>query len=222
MRHGRGLDGRVDLARIADGLRSYDADVIALQELDVGRERSGHTDQPRELGRLLGRHATFFATVDHGPDGHYGHALLTRTAPREVERLPLPRVPLREDRGAIVAQVASPLGELRVIATHLGLLELERRWQLRPLLDRLDQDPGPTLFLGDLNAGPRRGTLRTLRRRLRDTGRASPASTWHAAWPLRRLDYVLASDGLEAVTSQVTTLGQASDHRLLYARLRRR
>ena len=227
MRNGRGLDGRVDLARIARVLDPLDADVIALQEIDRGRERSGAVDQPAELGRLLGRHPTFYAAVDHPGDGHYGHLLLSRAAPISVERIALPRVPLREPRGALDVRLATALGEVRVVSTHLGLLELERRWQIRPLLRRLDEADAraPALLLGDLNAGPRRGTLRALRRRLSDAASAHPQRTWHAALPLRRLDYVLVSEGLQPVSTEVLDGAEpcrASDHRALVARLRRR
>ena len=51
IRFGWGLDGRVDLERIADGVR--DADIIALQEVERFWLRSGMTDQPAELATLL-------------------------------------------------------------------------------------------------------------------------------------------------------------------------
>ena len=49
IRHGRGMDGEVDLARIADVLRALDADVITLQEVDNRTERTGRVDQTAVL-----------------------------------------------------------------------------------------------------------------------------------------------------------------------------
>ena len=40
VKHGQGMDGVVDLERIADVLRPLDADVITLQEIDSGTERT--------------------------------------------------------------------------------------------------------------------------------------------------------------------------------------
>jgi endonuclease/exonuclease/phosphatase family metal-dependent hydrolase len=40
-----GNDRRLDVARIAAVLSALDPDIVALQELDVGRRRTGHADQ---------------------------------------------------------------------------------------------------------------------------------------------------------------------------------
>ncbi|MCY3003234.1 MAG: hypothetical protein NTV21_15650, partial [Planctomycetota bacterium] len=53
IKHGEGLDGRVDLERTAAVLARFDADLIALQEVDVGVRRSGGVDQPHALAQQL-------------------------------------------------------------------------------------------------------------------------------------------------------------------------
>ena len=45
---------RVDLDGTAAILRSIDADLVALQEIDREQERSGGVDQARALGERLG------------------------------------------------------------------------------------------------------------------------------------------------------------------------
>jgi endonuclease/exonuclease/phosphatase family metal-dependent hydrolase len=52
-----GKPGR--LARIADVIRSANPDLIALQEVDVGRARSGALDMASELATMLGLHTLF-------------------------------------------------------------------------------------------------------------------------------------------------------------------
>ena len=48
----RGLDGRTNPARVAEVIRSIDADVVALQEvIGAGHSSAGHAE---ELGALLG------------------------------------------------------------------------------------------------------------------------------------------------------------------------
>ena len=59
VKHGLGMDGVVDLERIADVLRSLDADVITLQEIDSGTERTERVDQAARLGELLGEAVRF-------------------------------------------------------------------------------------------------------------------------------------------------------------------
>lgn len=51
IQYGKGKDGRIDLARVAAEVRG--ADLIALQEVEVNWARSGNTNQPEELTRLL-------------------------------------------------------------------------------------------------------------------------------------------------------------------------
>src|SRR5688572_19245828 len=47
--------GAGDLRRIADEIKAMDADLVALQEVDVHwHQRSGFADQATELGRMLG------------------------------------------------------------------------------------------------------------------------------------------------------------------------
>ena len=54
IRHGEGLDGRVDLERIAAVIRASGADLVGLQEVDRGVRRTGGVDMPAELARLTG------------------------------------------------------------------------------------------------------------------------------------------------------------------------
>src|SRR6185369_12881430 len=75
---GRGFDRKVDLGRVADVIASYDPDVVTLQEVDVGRQRSGCIDQPTELAKRLGLDVVFAPNLQWGDGEHYGIATLTR------------------------------------------------------------------------------------------------------------------------------------------------
>ena len=55
--HGEGLDGRIDLPRIAAVIAAQRPDLVALQEVDRNARRSGGVDQAAELGRLTGLQA---------------------------------------------------------------------------------------------------------------------------------------------------------------------
>ena len=143
-----GRDGRFDPERVAGVLRQLDADVLALQELQWRSDDALHLLD--EFAQRLGQHALPGPTLLR-PDGHYGNALLTRLEVRRVHRVDL-TVGGLEPRGAIDAQLGTREGELRVVATHLGLRPGERRLQLRRLLARLDEGPQhPTVLMGDIN-----------------------------------------------------------------------
>ena len=47
--HGEGLDRKVDMDRIVDLIKREGADIVALQEVDKGTERTARRDFPAEL-----------------------------------------------------------------------------------------------------------------------------------------------------------------------------
>jgi len=60
--HGEGVDGRIDLERIAAVIRDERADIVALQEVDKGVERTARRDLAEELSKLTGMKALFSNT----------------------------------------------------------------------------------------------------------------------------------------------------------------
>jgi len=181
-----GTDGRYDPDRILAVLRELDADVLALQELRW---------RPAEAVHLLDYFAqTLGCRAEPGQtlldrNGHYGNALLTRLEVRTVRRLDI-SIPGREPRGALDVRLGGNGGELRVIATHLGLRPFERRRQISQLLALLARDApqGPTILMGDLNEWYVWGRpLRWLQRYFQP--RPSPA-TFPSALPLLALDRI--------------------------------
>lgn len=89
VQHCLGKDKHVDCARTAAAIMKENPDFVGLQELDVNVKRSGLVDEPAELARLAGYHATFAKAIDCG-GGEYGVAVLSREKPLSVRRIPLP------------------------------------------------------------------------------------------------------------------------------------
>ena len=73
IRHGRGLDNIVDIRRIGEKLKSLNADIYTLQEIDRGAERSGYEDQAEILSEILGCEF-HFTHISRVPEGTYGLA----------------------------------------------------------------------------------------------------------------------------------------------------
>ena len=127
----RGLDGRVDVERIAhEARRIADPDVLCLQEINVGftdLPGSAGEDQVEALKREFPGFAVFFAAaVDvPGVDGRrkrFGNLLASRFPVGRVMRhaLPWPRADVPTmPRAALEAVIEAPFGPLRVITTHL-------------------------------------------------------------------------------------------------------
>lgn len=212
VRHGLGLDRRISLERLMRVLEPLEADVIALQELDVRRARSRHVDQPEWLAARLAMRVVFAQTC-----AGYGHALFCRGGIAAHREIALPHGRASEPRAVIDATLQ---GGVRVFATHLGLIPHERAAQARVVARELASPPRmPTLLLGDLNASPGQAGYDELVPMLEDGLAEVPLRakcTWPALWPFRALDHALASRSLAVSNGRALGSGAArfaSDHR---------
>lgn len=90
VRHGRPERSRhPDTGQLVAAVRSLDADVIGLQELDRGTARVGGADQPALLAEATGMDLRFARAIDHD-GGQYGVALASRIPLGATEVLRLP------------------------------------------------------------------------------------------------------------------------------------
>ena len=222
-----GVDRRLDVDRVAAVIAREAPDLVALQELDVGRLRSGGVDQARAIAARLGMNSHFHAAFRVAEE-EYGDALLSPLPMRAVRAGPLPKpagVPRLERRGALWAALSLPGGgELQAATTHLGLVPLEQRGQVDALLgpDWTGAEAfarGPSILLGDFNATSRYAAYRRLAGSgLRDLQRAfaaEPARTFPARLPMLRIDHVFAAGAVKAVECWVPNTAAArlaSDH----------
>lgn len=116
--HGEGIDGRLDLARIADVIRAQNVDLVALQEVDKGTERTGRRDFPAELAALTGMTCVFGKNLDF-QGGEYGNAVLSRFPIKRWWKSPLRMLHDGEQRGALQVVVDVRGRELLFVSTHL-------------------------------------------------------------------------------------------------------
>lgn len=226
-----GTDRRLSPERIAEVIAGCDADIVALQEIDVGRLRSGGVDQARLIAEKLG-FASHFHPALRIEQEQYGDAVLTRCRSRlvKVGFLPSPRAAwLAEPRGAIRVEAVVNGARLQVINTHFGLGRRERRAQAQALLgaDWLGECPAPVVVAGDLNSLPGGQVYRSFAARMGDAHLAGspgkPAPTFPSRRPLLRIDHVFVSADIGVASAAVmrTPLASvASDHLPLVVRLR--
>ncbi|MHB8862488.1 MAG: glycosyltransferase [Pirellulaceae bacterium] len=209
-----GLDGKLSVSRIARILAQCDADLLALQELDVRQTRTSLVDQAQELARLLGMEFHSFHPAWAIENEHFGNAVFSRFPLRLVRAGTLPGGELRaglEPRSAIWVAITLDGGELQLLNTHLGLLREERLRQVDALLgpDWLSHPEcrDPVILCGDFNAWPGSPPYRRLRDRLRDAQRSlkghRPKSTWLSPFPFRRIDHVFMGAGLEVARIEI-------------------
>jgi len=129
---GRGMDGRVDLQRILSEIKAMaEFDVIALQEVAINfpdLPGSRGEDAMSELAAGLPGYTPIYAAATDLPDGHggrrqFGNAIFSRLPVQQIYRhlLPWPGDPAVPSMQRVLLEVvlASPLGPLRVMTTHL-------------------------------------------------------------------------------------------------------
>jgi endonuclease/exonuclease/phosphatase family metal-dependent hydrolase len=228
-----GMDGRTSPRRVARVIRGENPDIIALQEVDLGRRRSRAEDQVAIIARELGMHAVFCPAVTREEE-HYGHALLSLHPIEMVKRARLPHDPRswwQEPRAAMWVRVAVAGQIVNVITTHLGLGPRERILQVQALLgaEWIGAVPAhePVVLCGDFNALPGSAPYRLVAAKLRDAqragGRPRSLATFSSWQPVVRLDHIFTSRHFEsqAVTVVRSALTRVtSDHLPLVADFR--
>jgi len=216
-----GVDGRADPRRIAEVIAACQPDMVALQELDVGRLRTGGIDQAHAIAQLLGMSFHFHPALQVEEE-LYGDAILTALPMRLVKAGPLPGSLGFEPRGALWAAVEANGTEIQIINTHLGLPAYERMAQAKTLLGQnwLGQPDcrDPVILLGDFNARRASVVYRMFTARLRDAQlvlHKRARRTFPARMPMLRIDHIFCSRSIDVLGVEVPRsqlVRTASDH----------
>lgn len=219
-----GLDLRRRPDRILDVIAGLSADLVVLQEADK-RLPPRPAALPHDMIEEAGWFIVPFGTDRQGPGaslGWHGNAMLIRPhlLLRDTSRLILPGL---EPRGAIRLDLDSPMGPLRVVGVHLGLMRKYRVQQIAAIMQSLSTlPPMPTVLAGDFNEWGSGVAMDKVAEGLRFL---PGAASFPAARPVARLDRFALTDDLEAM-HQGTYLGKparvASDHLPVWADIRRK
>lgn len=220
--HAEGVDGKLDLQRIAALIRSVDPDVVALQEVDLHVKRSADVDQAAELGKLTKLHYAFGDNIAL-QGGKYGNAVLAKSELAIVANHRLPNHEKGEQRGALELKIKHSGKEIRMLATHLDhRRDPQERLESIEILNQLaeDQPATPTLLIGDLNATYESDVLqRAIQVWQHTTSKSMP--TIPVSHPERQIDFVLTfpRDAWIVKNSRVLDEATASDHRAIFIEL---
>jgi endonuclease/exonuclease/phosphatase family metal-dependent hydrolase len=216
--HGEGLDGKVDVQRIAAVIRGERADIVALQEVDKGVRRTGRRDFPAELAALTGL-TCVFSNNFHYQGGEYGNAVLTRFPVLNATNAHYQMLRTNEQRGILQLTLQVHGRPLVFLNTHLDYRgdDAERLLNAQEILALTAQHRGtPIVLCGDFNDTPGSRVHQTIKALFDDAwARAGTGEGWTfpADQPRKRIDYVwFAKAGhLVPINAQVPP-SAASDH----------
>jgi endonuclease/exonuclease/phosphatase family metal-dependent hydrolase len=211
---GRGIDWKLDLGRIADVITSFEPDVVALQEVDIGRKRSARVDQPTELANRLGMEMVFVPNIEYSDTERYGLATLTKLPIRSNRHIRLPIRYRSEPRSSLFTVIEWSEGHVvELINTHLSVLFKERPGQVAAIAAEMANEA--LIIAGDFNMTPWSPAYRALRHGSFLHSATRFARTWPAPAPIIPLDHVLYRGQVEVVKAEAWLGGPArtaSDH----------
>ena len=225
IKHGEGVNGKVDISRAARVIKSVNPDIVALQEVDSGTKRTDRVDQPTVLGELTGMKVMFGDNIDF-EGGRYGNAVLSRLPIMRTQNHRLPSFYNGEQRGLFEIEV-KPRGSkssFLFFATHLDYRPADHeRVASASLINELVASRGDVaaLLVGDLNSEPGSRPMQQLLQRWRRTN-AETMFTFPSPIPVKQIDYVLYYPAQRWCVLETKVIDEpiVSDHRPVLAVLK--
>jgi endonuclease/exonuclease/phosphatase family metal-dependent hydrolase len=199
---------------LAAEMRAMEADVFALQEVDVRTRRGNFVDEPVELATALGFQYGFAASIKWD-EGHYGLAVLSRWPLTNVRRHRLDSTPEAEPRIVLDVTLCAGGKSLRMFNLHADRRTASRALGLAHLKRIVHGDIGRgILVLGDLNEYPDAPGVRSLiDAGFVDLSAVNPQNTVGTG----RVDYLLADSVLarRASATRVWPTDKSDHHALI-------
>jgi len=214
--HGQGVDGKIDLERIAGIIKTQKVDIVALQEVDRNTLRTVRRDVAGELGKLTGMNWCFGKNINY-QGGEYGTAVLSRFPILEMTNTHYQMLHPHEQRGLLQAVLDVGGRKVLLLNTHLDYHndDAERVLDVKTIKGAIDSRTNmPVILCGDFNEGPGSRTYHRLSEFLADTWKAvgnGVGYTFSSGAPWQRIDFIWHSKHLRPLNASVIKTN-ASDH----------
>lgn len=216
-----GLDLRRRPDRSLQVISALDAGIVVLQEADK-RLPPRPAALPHEMAEADGWRVAGFGLsggARSGSLGWHGNAMLLRDDISLLDTAHI-ELPGLEPRGAIRADLMTPIGPLRVVGAHLGLIRRYRLLQLQTIMRHLRRlPPRPTVLAGDFNEW---GSAQALDAATKGLAILPERPSFPSPRPVAALDRFALSPELRALahgTHRDAPARVASDHLPIWADL---
>lgn len=214
---GVGMDKKLDLPRIAGVINKQHPDLVGLQEVDRGVERTQRIDEIVELAKLTKMDYAFAFNLKY-QGGQYGVAILSREPIRATDHHLYLNMREAERRGFIRAEVRIGGHLINFVTTHLDYqYEDGRAFEAKQLLVAMKDVKAPLIIVGDFNDVPAGEAYQLMHESFDDAWQLTKANeegfSYPADRPAKRIDYIFTrrADRIKARRAwKVETL--ASDH----------
>jgi endonuclease/exonuclease/phosphatase family metal-dependent hydrolase len=214
---GVGMDKKLDLQRIASVINAQHPDLVGLQEVDRGVERTQRIDEIAELARMTKMDYAFAFNLRY-QGGQYGVAILSRSPIMAIDHRLYQNRREAERRGFIRVEVRFHGRTLNFVTTHLDYqYEDGRVFETEQLLKALKDVNGPLIVVGDFNDIPAGGAYKLMRNQFNDAWIESrindPGYSYPSDKPAKRIDYILFRQSDRVRSKKAWTVNTlASDH----------
>jgi endonuclease/exonuclease/phosphatase family metal-dependent hydrolase len=214
---GIGMDKKLDLQRIADVINKEKPDLVGLQEVDRGVQRTQRIDEIVELSKLTRMEYAFAFNLPY-QGGQYGVAILSRFPIRATEHRLYKNLREAERRGFIRAELRIDGRVVHFVTTHLDYQHDDGRlFEAQQMLAFLSDVKGPLIVVGDFNDIPAGDTYKLMRAQFADAWPGvrpgDDGFTYPADKLAKRIDYIFTrqTDGIKIRRAWVVNT-LASDH----------
>ncbi len=216
--HGRGMDDRVDLERIAKLIREQNVDLVALQEVDKGTQRTSGIDIAARLAELTQMHFVFEKNIDF-QGGEYGNAILSRRPILSSTNRHYQMLRPGEQRGLLSAKIEFGGRPITFAATHLDFRpDPAERINNMDEIDAFVAASGnhPIIVAGDFNDTPGGAVHLRMKKNFTDAWEQAGTGdgfTYSSVEPDKRIDYLYLFPKTAWQVKTVDVLSSdASDH----------
>ena len=219
--HAEGVDGKLDVPRIAQVILSVEPDLVALQEVDKNTTRTGKVNQDIELANITKMNSVFGSNITF-QGGQYGNAILSKFPIIKNKNFLLPNVDSGEQRGLLRSQIQiSNKENILFFSTHLDhrRSDTERLASAEAINQIISLDnKSPAILAGDFNDVPDSPTLNELGKVWLRTNKKI-LRTIPASKPSRQIDYIFVQpkERWKIIESQILDEDIASDHRAIFS-----
>jgi endonuclease/exonuclease/phosphatase family metal-dependent hydrolase len=220
--HGATMNNDFNLDVFGNIINAYQADLVAMQEVDNKAKRSKNLDLCSEIGIRTKLNPLFVKSINFG-GGEYGNGILSKYSFSSFNRYDLPNAKGSEPRSLGVLKVKLETGELiAFLATHFdhknAELSLKQSIFVNMVLSELNC---PAILVGDLNAKPDSKTIKELTKQWTQT-HDDNNFTYPSEKPNIKIDYIMyyPKSRWKVLQTEVNESKLASDHRAIFSKIK--